>query len=125
MIPTLHHNHNTMLDINFIRANETAVRTAIVQKKKSIDLDALLLLDDERKKLQHTIDSLKNQQKIAGSNRDMETAQSLKSEIATLQGRYDEVVEKLQMMMTNVPNVIHDSVPFGKDEDENVVVKKV
>ncbi len=73
-----------MLDINFIRDNIDRVRSAILWKKKSLDIDYLLSLDDKRKKLQHALDQARFDQKKAGEARDIELAKSLKDQISSL-----------------------------------------
>lgn len=100
-----------MLDINFIRDNIDRVRYAIVAKKKSLDLDNLLFVDDKRKKLQQQLDQMKFDQKKAGENRDIELAKSLKDQIASLSKDYEDIMVEFDALMLQVPNLIHDSVP--------------
>gem|GEM_PF-5672940 len=63
-----------MLDINFIRDNLDRIRYAITAKKKSLDIDYLLQLDDKRKQFQLQLDQRKFDQKKAGEARDIELA---------------------------------------------------
>jgi seryl-tRNA synthetase len=114
-----------MLDINFIRENLDRVRKAIVWKKKSIDIDMLLSLDDKRKKIQAALDQLKFDQKKAGEARDIDLAKSLKDQISSLSKEYDDVMSEYSMMMLQVPQVLHESVPAGKDDSENRELKRV
>ena len=51
-----------MIDIKFIRSNAEMVREAIINKNEKADLDALLALDDQRRKLQFDFDTLKARQ---------------------------------------------------------------
>lgn len=114
-----------MLDINFIRENLDRVREAIIWKKKSIDIDMLLSLDDKRKKIQATLDQLKFDQKKAGEARDIDLAKSLKDQISSLSKEYDDVMTEYSMLMLQVPQILHESVPAGKDDSENIELKKV
>lgn len=114
-----------MLDINFIRANVDRVRYAIVSKKKSVDLDAFLALDDKRKQLQQQLDQTKFEQKKAGEARDIELAKSLKDQISSLTKEYDDVMMEYDAQMLQIPQVIHESIPEWKDDSENVEVKAV
>lgn len=114
-----------MLDINFIRNNADRVRQAIVLKNKKVDLDELFALDDKRKTLQWQIDSLKFEQKQAGEARDIERAKSLKDQISALEKEYADVKMQYDQLMLHVPQVIHPDVPHGKDDSENVEIKRV
>ncbi len=114
-----------MLDINFIRDNADRVRSAITLKNKRLDLDYLLSIDDKRKSLQAQIDALKFEQKKAGEARDIELAKSLKDQISSLDKDYSDVITEFDQLMLQVPQVIHPDVPHGKDDSENVEIKKV
>lgn len=114
-----------MLDINFIRENLDRVRSAITLKNRKLDLDNLLFIDDKRKSLQAQIDALKFNQKKAWEARDLETARMLKDEISALSKEYDDVMTEFDSLMLQVPQVIHPNVPEGKDDSENVEIKKV
>jgi seryl-tRNA synthetase len=114
-----------MLDINFVRENADRVRQAIVLKNKRIDLDHLLSVDDKRKSLQSQIDSLKFEQKKAGEARDIELAKSLKDQISGLDKEYTDVLTEFDILMLQVPQVLHPDVPHGKDDSENIEIKKV
>lgn len=114
-----------MLDINFIRENTDRVRSAITLKRKNIDLDYLLSIDDKRKSLQATIDGLKFEQKKAGEARDIELAKSLKDQISGLDKEYTDVLTEFDILMLQIPQVLHPDVPHGKDDSENIEIKKV
>ena len=114
-----------MLDINFIRENTDRVRSAIILKRKNIDLDYLLSIDDKRKSLQAKIDGLKFEQKKAGEARDIELAKSLKDQISGLDKEYTDVLTEFDTLMLQIPQVLHPDVPHGKDDSENIEIKKV
>lgn len=114
-----------MLDIAFIRENASRVAQAAQAKNKTIDIDHLLAIDDQRKQLQGQIDQAKFEQKQAGKAGNRELATQLKEQIAQLQEHYDVVVDEFNQLMLRVPQVIHPDVPFGKDDSENVEIKVV
>ncbi len=113
-----------MLDINFIRENSARVTLAAQGKNKPLDLDYLFSLDDKRKQFQGMIDQLKFDQKKAGQERNIELATSLKDQISSYQKEYDDVLSEYNALMLQVPQIIHPEVPLGKDENENVEVRK-
>jgi len=114
-----------MIDIKKIRDNLDEYKIVIAKKKKNVDVHALLDLDDQRKNLQKQIDDLKFQQKKLGEEKKYEEAKALKGEIQTIEESYKTVVEQFDTMMLTMPNFIAPTVPEGKDDSENVVVKTV
>jgi seryl-tRNA synthetase len=114
-----------MLDIKYIREHSDLVRDAIQKKRRDVDLDTFLSLDDQRKDLQHQMDVLKSEQKQAGKERNIEKATSLKSDIQSLQTTYDEVKSQFDALMLQIPQILHADVPDGASDADNVEVKAV
>ena len=124
-----------MLDIKFIRNNIELVRQAIHNKNEKADLDALLEIDEQRRKLQFAFDNLKAyqnsvsaliaQKKKTGDNIENElkamtnTAEAIKAISAHL----SIVNEKLEKMLLTIPNIPQADVPVGRDESSNKIVK--
>lgn len=109
-----------MLDINFIRDNVAQVKDAASSKRVTIDIDHLLDLDDQRKSLQTSIDTLKFEQKQAGKERNIEKAKGLKVEIQAKQDDYVAIKEQLDLLLLKVPQILHPDVPAGTSEEDNV-----
>lgn len=122
-----------MLDIQFIRENPQKVKEAAANKNISVDIDKLLELDHKRRELLQEVEKLrkarnetaaqmKNGQPspelIAEGKRIKETLSELESQLDPTESAYIELLKA-------VPNIPLDSVPVGKTEDENVVVKQV
>ncbi|MDR0860202.1 MAG: hypothetical protein LBO09_04420 [Candidatus Peribacteria bacterium] len=61
-----------MLDLKKIRENYDQYKADLNKRGSSVDIDAILTLDDERKVLQQQIDALKFQQKELASKQDYE-----------------------------------------------------
>ena len=114
-----------MIDIKKIRDNLEEYKIVIAKKKRNVDVNALLDLDDQRKNLQKQIDDLKFQQKKLWEEKKYEEAKALKGEIQTIEESYKTVVEQFDTMMLTMPNFIAPTVPEGKDDSENVVVKTI
>jgi seryl-tRNA synthetase len=94
-----------------------------------IDLDRewrqnLTKLNDlrhERKLLTSEIAKLKKAGKDAGS--EVEKAKTLESEIKGIQAEVARAEEKTREYLMQLPNLLHETVPFGNDESGNVQVK--
>lgn len=125
-----------MLDIKFIRANPDLVRDAIRNKNEKADLDALLEVDELRRKLQYDFDQLKARQNqvsqtIAQNKKAGEDVSELlqemgavAEEIKTINSSLNEANTKLENQLLRVPNVPHPSVPVGFDESANIVIRE-
>ncbi len=123
-----------MLDIKYIRAEPDAVKAGAAKKRIPCDVDAILVLDKEVRELGVVLDEMRNRQKTA-SKRIGEAppadrpklAEEQKREKGALQEREKEhavLAARLHEMLLRVPNVPADDVPEGKDDSENVEVKR-
>lgn len=123
-----------MLDIHFIRSNSDVVKEAARKKQVDVDIDALLDLDDVRKQKQQLVDGLREEQNAVSKN--IATAEShdireqlitemrgLKEELQKHEHELKEIMHQWKEMMMQVPNIPDMSVPEGKSEEDNVVVK--
>ena len=124
-----------MLDINFIRENEAAVRKAIADKNVDLNLDELLKTDEQRRGLQQAVDEARHAMnevaqavpKAEGEEKEalIEKGKKLKEDSADHEARLSAVVDQWQEMMLRVPNVPSDDTPVGPDESANVEIAKV
>jgi len=123
-----------MLDIKFIRDNMELVQQALVNRGNNLSLDEFLALEKERRQLLSQVEVLKNQrnttsQEISRLKRAKEDADQLVIEmrlvgdqIAELDAKVREVEIGIQNIIINIPNMLHESVPIGRDENSNVEV---
>lgn len=122
-----------MLDIKFIRENKGLIKDLIKDKNIDLDLNELLRIDEEKLELKQKTESLREErnknadqlkQGLDNKSQLIEKGKFLKSEIAELEQNLDKLTEKYNELMLLVPNIIEKNVPVGKDEDDNVEVKK-
>lgn len=118
-----------MLDIRFIRENPDKVRQAVKNKNAGANIDRLLSLDDQRRKLLSKTEDLRakrnetNEQLKAGRNDELiEHSRSLKDELGKFDLELAEIEKQWTAEMLKVPNIPWPDVPVGKDERENQVV---
>ncbi len=144
-----------MLDIKFIRENTDAVRTAAANKRVSCDLDRLLAVDKQRRELQHELDSLREKVKESGqllgllrnpksegykkafssgrtaaeiaaeADRIQSELTALKPKIKELEDSEGPILSEFDQLMYTVPQPADGDVPLGKDESENVELRRV
>ncbi|GHV21342.1 hypothetical protein FACS1894176_09030 [Bacteroidia bacterium] len=114
-----------MLDLKKIRENYDQYKADLNKRGSSVDIDVILTLDDERKVLQQQIDTLKFQQKELASKQDYEGAKALKADVQAMETDYTELMKNLHVQLLRVPNFLSPKVPEGKNETENVEIRRV
>ena len=130
-----------MLDIRFVRENIEIVKQNIRNKFQEGKLglvDEVIVLDLESRTAKQEVDALRAERnkisKQIGSlmaQGKREEAETLKvkvtensNRLAELEVRESELQEKIKKIMLTIPNIIDPSVPIGKDDSENVEVKR-
>ncbi|MDO8548160.1 MAG: serine--tRNA ligase [bacterium] len=114
-----------MLDIQFIRENPDIVRAAIKNKnREEIDLDRILSLAEDRKKIAGEIGATNQKRNAAQEARNIETGQALKEELKASEEKYQSVEKELVALMIKIPNIPSADTPVGPDESGNVVVRE-
>lgn len=114
-----------MLDITFIRENPDIVRAAIKNKnKKDIDLDRLLQLADERKKVAGEVSDINRRRNEAQTARDAEAGKALKEELRAAEEKHQEIEKELLSILIKIPNIPSADTPIGPDESGNVVIRQ-
>jgi len=121
-----------MLDINFIRENQKLVEKSAKSKGYEVDIKGLLLLDESRRDLLASIENLRrDQNKISQSVKgkpeksDLEKSKAIKTQLESLEAKLKELLPEYERLMLLVPNVATKDTPIGKDEADNVEIKKV
>jgi seryl-tRNA synthetase len=120
-----------MLSREYLRESTDDYRTALTNRRASVDLDAFLALDHERRSILTTVEGLKNQRNVASqeiarlrkeksdaSDR-IEAMREVGERIRSLDQRLVEVEAELSQLELGFPNAPHPSVPVGPDESAN------
>jgi len=116
-----------MLDIKFIRENPKKVKEAC--DKKNVNngdslVEQILEFDTKKRSLLTSLEALRAKQNKFTQN-DIDEAKKNKLEIKTLEPDLQETEKKLEALMLQLPNIPFDDVPVGKDDSQNVVLRKV
>ncbi|MDP6853172.1 MAG: serine--tRNA ligase [Candidatus Marinimicrobia bacterium] len=125
-----------MLSLKFIREKSELVKTSLSGKNTSVDIDALLQLDATRRSDLQEVEQLRAEKNrvsgdIAEKKKDGENAEAdiiamreVAAEIKSVEERLKTTEEQIQSQIYFIPNYIHESVPRGKTENDNVVVRE-
>lgn len=128
-----------LLDIRIIRENPELVKKNL-EKRRNPEiikmLEELVKEDSEWRALKKETDELRaNRNKLteeidkarrAGKNSDslIKEAKKLPEEIKKREERVKELEERNHYNLMRIPNLLHETVPYGKDDSENVEIKK-
>ena len=130
-----------MLDIKFVRENPDLVKENIKKKFQDHKLglvDEVLVLDKKYRELQLEGDTLRMERNSLskeignlmrqGKKDEAENTKSkvneINSKLENIEKGTDEYSNKIKEIMMRIPNMIHESVPIGKDDTENVEIQK-
>ena len=125
-----------MLDLKFVREHTEQVLASVQRRRIALDLSEFLALDAQRRSTQQELEVLRRKRnevsetigrrKKAGSPADEMVAEmrSVGDTIASLEGTKRDVEKTQQDFLLTIPNLPHDSVPDGNDENDNVEVKR-
>jgi seryl-tRNA synthetase len=124
-----------MLDLKYLRSNLEEVKEALRKRGSDLDLSTFDRLDEERRSLLKALEDLRHQrnrasEEIARRKRDGEDAADIiadmkrvSAEIKAQEGALTGIQEGLESLLYEIPNVPHASVPVGRDEEDNTLVR--
>ena len=124
-----------MLDPKHVRSAPDAVAQQLLKKHYQLDVERLIALEERRKSLQVKTEQLQGERNSGSKEFGKIKAQG--GDVAALKERMDQVnaelkaneqalaalQDELNAMLLEVPNLPHSSVPEGKDENDNVLVR--
>ncbi len=125
-----------MLDPKILRENPEAVAKQLATRGFILDIDALKALEAKRKTLQIRTEKLQNERnqqskKIGQLKAANQSTDALMSLVAGLGDKLKEaeshltiIQQELKVIVEMIPNIPHASTPIGKDETENVEVRR-
>ncbi len=124
-----------MLDLKYIRDNVEFLEEMLQNRNKKMNLNEFEQLDAERRNVLRDMENNKHHQNkvskeiglLKRENKDTTKFMEEMSEISKTIKEQEEIVreleEKLQYIQLTIPNVYHESVPIGKDEEHNKEVR--
>jgi seryl-tRNA synthetase len=128
-----------MLDAKLLRENPVSVENMLKRRGIDFPLDELIALDKKRRQLivelqdfrhrknmlAHTIAQKRAQtEKTDSINTELNDMKEVSNKIIELEKEQESVQSKFLNLMLSIPNLLHESVPSGSSERQNVVVKE-
>ncbi len=115
-----------MLDLKFIRDNTDLMREAVAKRQDTAPLDEIIALDAERRQKILELEDLRHTRKEASRERKQaspDEGRDLRARIKGVEESVRSLDNQLRDLLLQVPNIPHPSVPVGKDEGDNIVVR--
>lgn len=125
-----------MIDPNIIRQHLDVIAENLKKRGMEFDLTTLENLESERKQLQIDTQTLQGERnaiskqigQIKSQKGDasefLKKAESLRELLEQKEATLNGILEKQQLAWSYLPNILHDSVPVGKDETDNVEIRR-
>ena len=128
-----------MLDAKLLKENPHTIENMLKKRGVNFPLNELIDLDKKRRELIVELQDFKHKKNIlatsiAQKKKEKDTTNSVNSEISKmkeisnriteLEEEQDSVQGKFRYLMMSIPNLLHESVPLGRGETENVIIKE-
>lgn len=128
-----------MLDIKLLRENPEIIKKDLEKRKDTEKLklvDEAIKIDEDWRKLKFAEDELRkernsfsnkiNEAKKSGADVEpiLAKAKEIPAKIKESEEKRKQLEEKINHILKRLPNIMHESVPYGKDDTQNVEIKK-
>ncbi len=116
-----------MHNLKVLRKNFEHFKKSIEKRTVDINFDDLLRLDKENREFIQKKESLENEKKIISKSKDkslFEKSKKISTEIEEINIKQKKIKSELDVILSNIPNIPHEDVPNGKDENDNIEVSK-
>jgi seryl-tRNA synthetase len=125
-----------MLDLKLLRSDSSAVAANLARRGFKLDVERLNALEESRKKWQVRADELRNERnvhaktvgKAKAQGQDigplLQQVESLGAELSKVESELASVQSELDQLLLGLPNMLHASVPDGRDEGANQEIRR-
>ncbi|MBN2874590.1 MAG: serine--tRNA ligase, partial [Spirochaetales bacterium] len=125
-----------MLDIRYIKDNLDAVKANVANRCMTADpdlavrlfderLEAIQALEDKRRRRNEVAQAMKAKLDADARQALIDEGKRLKDDIAELEARAESVEKQLDVEVRRIPNMAHPAAPVGKEDKDNLEVKRV
>ena len=124
-----------MLDLKAIREDPERFRAGLARRGASEELDRLIALDEEERRRKVLVEELRAEQNRASKEigraapeerrRLIDAAKRLSEELERIEPELQTTDDEIQWLLARLPNLPHESVPDGADDEDNRVEREV
>jgi seryl-tRNA synthetase len=115
-----------VLDLKFIRENSELVLKAVADRQTQAPVAEILEIDGKRRNQVAQLDDLRRQRKELARQKGVDAADEgrrLRDELKSQEETLRRLDDQLTDLLLRVPNIPDPSVPMGRDENDNVVLR--
>jgi seryl-tRNA synthetase len=128
-----------MLDAKLLKENPHTIENMLKKRGVNFPLNELIDLDKKRRELIVELQDFKHKKNILATsiaqkkkekdatnlvNSEINKMKEISNRITELEEEQDSVQGKFRYLMMSIPNLLHESVPLGSGEAENVIIKE-
>ncbi len=127
-----------MINPKYVRENIDAIKASLAKRKSDYNLEGLIELDKkwrdvladtqklqaERNKASLQVSELKKKKEDAWAAQIIEKMGALKEKLDENQKVVEDYERQIDRQLMSLPNILHESVPYGTDDSQNATVRK-
>lgn len=123
-----------MLDIKYIRNNPALVKEGSKNKGVNIDISRLLEVEEKRRNILQEVEAVKSKKNKANElmkgveeserKRIINEMRAVDEDEDKLQAEFKLLDREYQRLMSTIPNMPFETVPVGKDDSENLIIRE-
>ena len=116
-----------MHNLKEIRKNIELFEKKIKERNSTVDLKSLIKHDKENRELIQKKEKLEQEKKLLSKKKDpnnFNKSKNLTNQIEELENSQKKIQEKINIILSSIPNLALDDVPIGNDEKSNKIIKK-
>ncbi|MCL5102266.1 MAG: serine--tRNA ligase [Candidatus Marsarchaeota archaeon] len=125
-----------MITTKYVRDHIQEIRASLERRKSDYPIDELLKLDEQWRANKTELQGLQARRnktsleiskiKKGGGNADdkIKEIASAKEKMQSLENEISEMEKKIENLLLNMPNTLHESVPYGLSDDDNLEIRK-
>jgi len=116
-----------MHNIKDIRKDLKSFEESLKKRFVNVDIDEIKKLDENNRELIQKKETLEQEKKEISKSKDQnlfKRSKEISSEIDNYSKEQTEIKNRLENILSSIPNIPHSDVPIGKDENENLEVSK-
>jgi seryl-tRNA synthetase len=116
-----------MHNLKEIRKDFIKFAKSLEKRSANIDFDNLKKLDEQHRDLIQKKETLEKEKKDISKSKDeklFQKSKEISSKLEKIFEKQKNIKIELDKILSNIPNIPHSDVPYGKDENENVEVSK-
>ncbi|MCL4383014.1 MAG: serine--tRNA ligase [Candidatus Marsarchaeota archaeon] len=126
-----------MLNSKYVRDHFKELKDSLDKRKSNYNLDEIIKSDEESRNLKTQLQQLQKQKNILSKdisdikkknnqqdfNKLLDESAEIKNQISEIEQKLIKYETKITNLIWNLPNILHESVPYGESSENNIEIK--